>query len=207
MQRIVKIKFQSNSIMKKIGITGGIGSGKTTVCKIFESLGIPVYYADDRAKALMIENKELVDGIKNLLGEEAYFEDGSLNRQHIASIVFKDKEKLAKLNGLVHPAVAKDGILWQQSHTIVPYTLKEAALLIESGSYQALDILITVWAPKETRIERVMKRDGTTREEVEVRMDKQMSEFEKLKLADYVIINDGEKSLVQQVQKLHQRFK
>jgi dephospho-CoA kinase len=193
--------------MKKIGITGGIGSGKTTVCKIFESLGIPVYYADDRAKALMIENKELVDGIKNLLGDEAYFDDGSLNRQHIASIVFQDKSKLEQLNGLVHPAVAKDGILWQQSQSLVPYTLKEAALLIESGSFQVLDYLITVWAPKETRIQRVIKRDGTTREEVEARIDKQMSEFEKLKLAQFVIINDGEKSLVQQVHKLHCRFK
>lgn len=193
--------------MKKIGITGGIGSGKTTVCKIFESLEIPVYYADDRAKALMIENKELVVGIKNLLGDESYFDDGSLNRQYIANIVFKDKKKLEQLNGLVHPAVAKDGILWHQSQSLVPYTLKEAALLIESGSYQSLDFLITVWAPKETRIQRVIKRDGTSRAEVEARMDKQMSEFEKLKLAQFVIINDGEKSLVQQVQQLHRRFK
>lgn len=192
--------------MKKIGITGGIGSGKTTVCKIFESLRIPVYYADDRAKALMIENKDLVNGIKNLLGDEAYFEDGSLNRQHIANLVFKDKNKLEQLNSLVHPVVAKDGILWQQAQSLVPYTLKEAALLIESGSYLALDYLITVWAPKETRIKRVMERDGTSREEVEARIDKQMSEFEKLKLAQFVIINDGKKSLVQQVHKLHLRF-
>ena len=193
--------------MKKIGITGGIGSGKTTVCKIFESLGIPVYYADDRAKALMIENKELVNDIKKLLGDEAYFEDGSLNRAYVAKIIFKDKKKLKKINELVHPAVAKDGILWQQAQTSVPYTVKEAALLIESGSFQALDYLITVWAPRETRIQRVLKRDGATREEVEARIDKQMPEFEKLKLAQYVIINDGEKSLVQQVHKLHCRFK
>ncbi|MFK8009329.1 MAG: dephospho-CoA kinase [Saprospiraceae bacterium] len=192
--------------MKKIGITGGIGSGKTTVCKIFESLGIPVYYADDRAKALMTENKELVNGIKNLLGDESYFDNGALNRQYIASIIFKDKKKLEQMNGLVHPAVAKDGILWQQSQLLVPYTLKEAALLIESGSFQALDYLITVWASKETRIQRVIKRDGSSREEVEARIDKQMSEFEKLKLAQFVIINDGEKSLVQQVQRLHRRF-
>jgi len=192
--------------MKKIGITGGIGSGKTTVCKIFESLRIPVYYADDRAKALMIENKQLVNGIKNLLGDESYFDDGSLNRQYIANIVFRDDEKLEQLNGLVHPAIAKDGILWQQSQSLVPYTVKEAALLIETGSFQALDYLITVWAPKELRIQRVLQRDGTTREEVEARIDKQMPEFEKLKLAQFVIINDGEKSLVQQVHKLHRRF-
>ena len=146
--------------MKRIGITGGIGSGKTTVCKIFESLGIPVYYADDRAKVLMTENKKLVDEIKKLIGDKSYFEDGSLNRQYIASVVFKNKNKLEQLNSLVHPAVAKDGILWQQSQSVVPYTLKEAALLIESGSFQALDYLITVWAPKETRIQRVIKRDN-----------------------------------------------
>lgn len=192
--------------MKKIGITGGIGSGKTTVCKIFESLGIPVYYADDRAKALMTDNMELVSAIKDLFGDQAYLEDGSLNRPFIASIVFNDKKKLAQLNGLVHPAVAKDGIIWQQSQSLVPYTLKEAALLIESGSYQAMDYLVTVWAPRETRIQRVLQRDGTTREEVEARMDKQMPEFEKLKLAHFVIINDGERSLVKQVQQLHRRF-
>lgn len=193
--------------MKRIGITGGIGSGKTTVCKIFESLGIPVYYADDRAKVLMTENKKLVDEIKKLIGDKSYFEDGSLNRQYIASVVFKNKSKLEQLNSLVHPAVAKDGILWQQSQSVVPYTLKEAALLIESGSFQALDYLITVWAPKETRIQRVIKRDNITRHEVEARIDKQIPEFEKLRLAQFVIINDGKKSLVQQVQKLHQRFK
>ena len=193
--------------MKRIGITGGIGSGKTTVCKIFESLGIQVYYADDRAKVLMTENKKLVDEIKKLIGDKSYFEDGSLNRQYIASVVFKNKNKLEQLNSLVHPAVAKDGILWQQSQSVVPYTLKEAALLIESGSFQALDYLITVWAPKETRIQRVIKRDNITRHEVEARIDKQIPEFEKLRLAQFVIINDGKKSLVQQVQKLHQRFK
>ena len=119
----------------------------------------------------------------------------------------KNKNKLEQLNSLVHPAVAKDGILWQQSQSVVPYTLKEAALLIESGSFQALDYLITVWAPKETRIQRVIKRDNITRHEVEARIDKQIPEFEKLRLAQFVIINDGKKSLVQQVQKLHQRFK
>jgi len=192
--------------MKKIGITGGIGSGKTTVCKIFESLDIPVYYADDRAKAIMVEDADLVKGIKNVLGDESYFEDGTLNRQHLASIVFHDAEKLKQLNALVHPAVAKDTIRWQQSQSLVPYTLKEAALLIESGGYQALDYLITVWAPREVRIQRVLKRDNTTRTEVEARMNKQMPEFEKLKTAHFVIINDGERSLVEQVVKLHRRF-
>ena len=192
--------------MKKIGITGGIGSGKTTVCKIFESLGIPVYYADDRAKALMTEDEDLIKNVKALLGEKAYSEKGELNRPYVANIVFNDAAKLQQLNALVHPAVAKDGIRWQQSQSLVPYTLKEAALLIESGGYRALDYLVTVWAPKEVRLQRVLQRDGVTREEVEARMDKQLSEFEKLKIADFVIINDGEKSLVEQVVKLHRRF-
>ncbi len=192
--------------MKKIGITGGIGSGKTTVCKIFESLGIPVYYADDRAKALITEDSKLVEGIKNLLGDDAYRDDGSYNRPYVANIVFNDSKKLKALNELVHPAVAKDTILWHQSQSNVPYTLKEAALIIESGGYEALDYLITVWAPQEIRIQRVLNRDGVTRAEVEARMNKQMPEFEKLKKAHFVVINDGETSLVEQVVRLHRRF-
>ncbi|MEM6966584.1 MAG: dephospho-CoA kinase [Bacteroidota bacterium] len=192
--------------MMKIGITGGIGSGKTTVCKIFESLGIPVYYADDRAKKLMIENAELVQKIKNLLGDDAYFQDGTLNRPYIASIVFQDKEKLEQLNGLVHPAVRKDGIQWHDAQSLVPYTLKEAALLVESGNHQLLDTLISVWAPKEVRIQRVLNRDGALRAEIEARMDKQLPEYEKLKIADFVIINDGNRALVKQVVKLHRHF-
>lgn len=192
--------------MLKIGITGGIGSGKTTVCKIFESLGIPVYFADDRAKALMVEDQKLVRQIKKLLGNEAYSSDGSLHREFIARIVFKDPKKLKQLNALVHPAVGKDGLQWQATQLEVPYTLKEAALLIESGSYKFLDYLITVWAPRELRIKRVMKRDDTTREAIEARMSKQMSEFEKLDLADFVIINDGKHSLIKQVIRLHRRL-
>jgi len=192
--------------MKKIGITGGIGSGKTTVCKIFESMGIPVYYADNRAKALITEDPKLVQGIKDLLGDEAYHDDGSYNRQYVASIVFNDTQKLKKLNALVHPAVAKDTILWHQSQSKVPYTLKEAALIVETGGYQELDYLITVWAPREVRIQRVLNRDGITREAVEARINKQMPEFEKLKKAHFVVINDGDTSLVDQVVSLHRRF-
>ena len=192
--------------MKKIGITGGIGSGKTTVCKIFESLHIPIYYADDRAKALMTQDAKLVKGIKKILGDAAYFENGTLDRQYIANIVFNKPKKLAKLNALVHPAVAKDGVVWQESHSLVPYTLKEAALLIESGGYKSLDYLITVWAPKELRINRVISRDEMTRAEVLARINKQMPEFEKLKIANFVIINDGKRSLVQQVWQLHHQI-
>jgi dephospho-CoA kinase len=189
--------------MLKVGITGGIGSGKTTVCKIFETLGIPVYYADDRAKWLMENDEQLVKGIKDLFGEEAYTPEGKLNRPYIAQIVFSEKDKLSSLNQLVHPAVGLDGIRWNEAQTGVPYTLKEAALIYESGSYQLLDKVITVFAPKDLRIERVMARDQVDREAVESRIAKQMSEEEKMERADYVIYNDGNQSLIKQVYTIH----
>lgn len=185
--------------MLKVGITGGIGAGKTTVCQLFELLNIPVYYADDRAKALMIEDKELVNQIKSLLGKQAYHDDGSLNRKHIASIVFHDKGKLALLNALVHPAVAKDSQNWFNNQKKAPFALKEAALLFETGSYKDLDQIITVAAPLELRIERVMKRDNVTRDAVLARIDKQLPQKEKIKQSDIIINNGPEDSLIQQV--------
>ncbi len=191
----------------KIGITGGIGSGKSTVCRIFEVLGIPVYYADDRAKWLMSNDEKLVGSIIDLFGENAYSQPGNiLNRAFIADIVFNDKEKLSALNALVHPAVWQDGESWNEVHKNAPYTLKEAALLFESGGHHLMDKMITVFTPKETRIERVMKRDECTKEEVLARMGKQMPDEEKKEMADFVIYNDGEHSLIQQVLTLHQAF-
>ena len=195
-----------NGKILKVGITGGIGSGKTTVCKIFETLGIPVYYADYRAKWLMNNNEKLISGVKKLFGEKSYTEDGNLNRKYIASIVFKDKSKLAKLNYLVHPAVGIDGLEWHNGQKNVPYTLKEAALFFENGSYKSLDKTITIFAPKEVRIERVMERDSVKREAVEARIDKQMPDEEKVKLADFVIYNDGEQSLIKQVLNIHKQL-
>jgi dephospho-CoA kinase len=190
----------------KVGITGGIGSGKTTVCKIFETLGIPVYYADDRAKSLMVENKDLVARIKQIFGENAYTEEGELNRNYISQVAFTNPEKLKELNAAVHPVVLEDGIKWHEAQTHVPYTLKEAALLFESGSYMALDKIITVTAPVEVRIERVMKRNKTSREEVEARIAKQMPEEEKAKRSDFVINNDGEHALIPQVMEIHAKL-
>lgn len=187
----------------KIGITGGIGSGKTTVCKIFETLGIPIYYADDRAKWLMINDSNLIKRIKDLLGEKAYNEDGSLNRAFIANIVFQDKAKLEKLNAIVHPAVFIDGNDWHEAQKNVPYTLKEAALLFEGKGHQFLDKMITVTAPKELRIERVINRDKTTREAILARMDKQLPDEKKVEMADFVVYNDGKESLIDQVLKIH----
>jgi len=190
----------------KIGITGGIGSGKTTVCKIFETLGIPVYYADERAKSLMESDLNIVEQVKNLFGQSAYLKNGHLNRSLIASIVFQDNSKLKALNAFVHPAVFQDAERWHLSQKGVPYTLKEAALLFESGSSENLDKIITVFAPKELRIHRVVERDGSLREAVEGRMKKQMSEEEKMRLADFVIFNDGKHPLINQVLKIHRNI-
>jgi dephospho-CoA kinase len=189
----------------KIGITGGIGSGKTTVCKIFETLGIPVYYADERARALYLENDTLRAGAIALFGKSAYLENGDFNRKLVADEAFKNPEILKKLNALVHPAVLKDGNDWHDAQRNVPYTLKEAALLYESGGDKVLDKIITVFAPKELRIERVIERsNGTmTKEDVEARMSKQMSDEEKKDRADYVIFNDGFKALIPQVLAIH----
>ena len=194
--------------MLRIGITGGIGSGKTTVCKIFETLQIPVYYADDRAKWLMVNSPTLQNGIRQLFGKKAFGEDGSLNRAHISSIAFKDTAKLQKLNALVHPAVFVDGENWQQEQLAlgVPYTIKEAALIYESGSHQTLDKVIVVTAPEELRIDRVMKRDGLPAEAIRDRIARQMPEEDKVARADYVIHNDGEQSLIKQVLAIHHQL-
>ena len=188
----------------KVGITGGIGSGKTTVCKIFETLGIPIYYADDRAKALMVEDEKLVSDIKNIFGEEAYVPNGELNRKHIADIAFHNPLKLKELNAVVHPAVLEDGNRWHAEQKDAPYTLKEAALIFESGSYKNLDKIITVFAPQNVRLERVLLRGGDlSKQDIEARMAKQLPEEEKMKRANFIIYNDGEQALIPQVMKIH----
>ena len=155
---------------------------------------------------LSVPNKNLKNSIINLLGKDAYYLNGRLNRKYIADCVFKDAELLKSLNTLVHPAVALDGEEWfnvatKQGHK---YAIKEAALLIESQSYKLLDKLIVVSAPIEVRISRVMKRDKITRESVLARISKQMSDDEKLKFADFIIVNDGEKSVIEQVKTIHE---
>lgn len=191
--------------MLKIGITGGIGSGKSTVCKVFEQLGIPVFYADSAAKEVMVNDNQLVESIVNIFGIDAYLADGNLNRSHLANIVFNDESQLAKLNALVHPAVFRAFSKWlsvQNSH----YVLKEAALLFESGSYKQCDKTILVSSPLDLRISRVMLRDGSSREQVQARIDKQFSDVEKMKLADYFIVNDDQHPIISQVLSLHQQF-
>ncbi len=190
----------------RVGITGGIGSGKSTVCRIFESLGIPIYDADYWAKWLLNHEPTLKLAVVKIFGSEAYTANGDYNRPFVAQQAFSDPAKLAALNAVAHPAVETHGRAWHTAKTSEghPYTLKEAALMIESGSYQHLDFLIVVTAPEAIRIERVMKRDGTSEAQVRARMEHQLPEPEKLALADFVLVNDGEHSLVQQVWKLHQ---
>lgn len=193
--------------MLKIGITGGIGSGKTTVCKVFEVLGIPVFYADTVAKELMVTDEILMAGVRSAFGEESYLATGILNNKHIANIVFANQVKLDQLNALVHPAVfrAFDRWLAQVGHA-VPYVLKEAALLFESGSYRLCDQSVLVTAPMAVKLQRVMQRDGVTAAQVQARMDKQFTDEQKMQMADHLIHNDEHSSIVLQVIDLHQQF-
>lgn len=189
--------------MLSVGITGGIGSGKTTVCKIFETLHIPVYYADDAAKWLMENDTRLITALKQQFGEDIYTEHGKLNRPLLAGLVFNNPDFLKKLESLVHPAVKKHGQQWQAKQN-APYTLKEAALLYEAGTYKELDKTIVVFAPLQTRIDRVIQRDHTTKEAVMARINKQMPDEDKMKMADFVIYNNGSQLLIPQVLTIHQ---
>lgn len=193
--------------MLKIGITGGIGSGKTTVCKVFETMGIPVFYADTVARQIMLTDALLIAGVKSTFGAESYTSEGVLNNKYIADIVFNHAAELAKLNALIHPAVFRAFDNWvKQVPAKSPYVLKEAALLFESGSYKMCDQNILVLTPAEIRLQRVMERDGLSAEQVKARMDKQLPDEEKIKLADHFIHNNETASLIIQVTRLHELF-
>jgi len=193
--------------MLKIGITGGIGSGKTTVCRIFESLGIPVFYADTVAKQIMVTDTLLVAGVKAAFGDESYTIEGKLNNKYIAQIVFNDQQELDKLNALVHPATFRAFERWMNTVPAgTPYILKEAALLFESGSYRLCDKSVLVTAPVDIRIARVMERDEVSREQVASRINKQLSDEIKKGMADYFIENKETAALIPQVLKLHHQF-
>jgi dephospho-CoA kinase len=192
--------------MKRIGITGCIGSGKSTVSSIFARLGTPVYDADQHAKALMVTSPALVSGIRLLFGNEAYAADGTLNRPFISSKAFNDTQLIEGLNALVHPAVMDDFEQWCRQHSGATYVLKEAALMFESNSYKQVDEVIVVTAPEELRIARTMRRDHLTREAVLSRMKNQLTQEEKLARANYEIRNDEAELLIPQVLKLHAKF-
>jgi dephospho-CoA kinase len=188
----------------RVGITGGMGSGKSTVAKIFETLGIPVYRADDAARRLMNEDETLKAQLIRNFGQAAYT-NGLLNRPYIAGEVFNNREKLDLLNAIVHPATILDGEKWMQKQTST-YAIKEAAIIFESGSQRYLDFIIGVYAPPTLRIYRSMKRDHISKEEVSARMNRQMDDVIKMKLCDTVITNDEQQALLPQVIKVHQEL-
>lgn len=190
--------------MLKVGITGGIGSGKSIVCQVFETLGIPVLYADQAARYLMENDAALINSIKLLFGDDAY-KGSKLDREKIGAIVFQRPGILEQLNAIVHPATIRYGRQWmesQKSH----YVIKEAAIFFESGSYKDMDIMIGVYAPQTLRIFRTMQRDNITQEKVLERMSNQMDDEEKMKRCDYVITNDGEAAILPQVLQIHEQL-
>ncbi len=190
--------------MLRIGLTGGIGSGKSTVAKVFETLEIPVYYADEVAKYIMNSDPALKESILQHFGAAAY-KEGKLDRKYLAAIVFNNKEKLDLLNSLVHPATIRDSKTWMDGQQ-APYAIREAALLFESGAADHLDFVIGVYAPRAIRIQRVIKRDGLTAEEVEKRISRQINEEMKMKLCDAVIRNDEQELVIPQVIRLHEKL-
>lgn len=191
--------------MLRLGITGGIGSGKSTVCQIFESLGVPVYNADARAKYLVANNMDLQAELTAAFGEQTFI-NGEYNRTYIAGIVFADKFQLEKLNRIIHPYVLADWDKFCLQFAQLPYVVKEAAIMLETDSKNSVDKIALVYAPLALRLERVIKRDGSDPELVKARMAMQMPEEEKLALADYVIKNDNEHSLIEQVLNLHKQL-
>lgn len=190
--------------MLRIGLTGGIGSGKTTVARVFELLGIPVFYADTVAKDIMNEDDDLKTQIIAYFGESSYI-NGTLNRAFISSAVFQNEEKLNFLNSLIHPATLKAAGKWMKKQT-GPYVLKEAALIFESGSQESLDYVIGVYAPQSLRLQRTMQRDKATREAVLQRMRNQINEEMKMKLCDFIIYNDEQQLVIPQVIALHEKL-
>ena len=189
--------------MIKAGLTGNIGSGKTIVCKLFELLGVPVYYADDHARRIT-NTPEVLEAIREEFGQQVFDTAGTLDRKKLASIVFDNKQALRTLNRIIHPRVRDDYKAWlkrQQGHS---YTIQEAAILFETGHYRNFDRVIVVSAPQETRIQRVCLRDGLSRQDVLRRMDNQMEQAELEDRADHVILNDDRKLVIPQVLRLHE---
>lgn len=191
--------------MFKVGITGGIGAGKSLISQMFKVLGVPVYNSDPRAKWLMTHSPEVKAEVVEAFGEIAYLWDGQLNRDYLASVVFNHPDKLETLNSIVHPALWRDSMEWAGKQT-KPYTLHEAAILFETGGYKNMDFNILIYAPAEERIRRTMDRDKIDRQSVIARMDKQMPEEKKMELVDHIIYNDGTMSLVSQVVSLHHQL-
>ncbi|MBL7895078.1 MAG: dephospho-CoA kinase [Bacteroidia bacterium] len=188
-----------------VGLTGGIGTGKSTVGKLFQVLGVPVYNSDDRAKELYFL-PEVKEKVTALLGNEAYHADGSLNRAYISQKIFSDSSLLSKINGIIHPAVEEDFTSFKEEYKTHKYIIKETALLFETGLYKKVDKIILVMAPLEERLKRVMQRDKSSREDVLKRISHQMPDEEKQPISDFVIDNNETEGLIPQVLAIHQKL-
>ena len=191
--------------MLKIGITGGIGTGKTTVCKIFETLGIPVFYADEESKKILFHDSDVNEELRTIFGKEI-FTEGIPDRKKIADIVFSDREKLEQLNAILHPAVIRKSEEWFHEPKRAPYAIKEAALIFEVGGERNLDKVIVISSPEEISIGRIMKRDNVSEEEVRLRMGNQLAQEVKEKKADFLIVNDDRQMLSPQVMNIHKHL-
>ncbi|HOW25708.1 MAG TPA: dephospho-CoA kinase [Bacteroidales bacterium] len=188
--------------MLKVGLTGSIGSGKTLVARILENLGIEVFYADTEAK-MLLRDPEVKAGIVHYFGDRILDEHSQIVNKRLAAIVFNDPPSLLKLNAIIHPRVRQRLLQWFESRGPIPYAVQEAAILFESGFSKECDTIVTVSAPEEIRIQRVMERDHIDREEVLLRMKNQLTDLEKCKRADFVITNDGKRMVIPQVLKVH----
>ncbi len=193
--------------MLKIGVTGGIGVGKSIVCRMIGHLGIPVYDADTRAKKVMLHDKDLKQELTNAFGADTYSPDGQLNRPYLSEIVFNNPERLAQLNSLVHPRVRNDFSDWLEANADAPYIVKEAALMYESEAWRQVDKMIAVCAPLEVRMRRLLVRDPhRTAADFQAIIEKQLPEEEKIARADFVVYNDDRQLLIPQVLDLHRQF-
>lgn len=195
-----------NKMTIKIGVTGGIGSGKSVVCDIFRLLGVPVFEADAEAKKLINSNEEIKTGLIDLFGDDIYTANGTINRLKLAGIIFNDEFQLAKVNEIVHPVVRKEFLLWAEKQDAT-YVVHEAAILFESGFYKMMDFNILVSAPEEMRIQRVAARDGATPQQVRERMSKQWNDEQKRPLANLEIINNNSELIIPQVLKTDKQLK
>ena len=191
--------------MKKIGLTGNIGSGKTFVCKVFEALGIPVYYADLKARNIL-NSPEVIREIALVFGLSVVVDNNEIDRKKLGDIVFADKGELEKLNQIIHPKLRADFVKWVENHQQSPYVLQEAAILFENGFDKMMDETICVSAPKELRLQRVMSRDHAQEKEVLARMKSQWSDKKKENLADYIIVNNGIEMILPQILEIHQKI-
>ncbi|GGG09517.1 dephospho-CoA kinase [Pontibacter amylolyticus] len=193
--------------MLRIGITGGIGVGKTIVCRVFQVLGIPVYDADTRAKWVMQYDLALKQELQAAFGQETYTSEGHLDRAYLASVVFNNQERLERLNALVHPHVGLDFERWATANANAPYLIKEAALMFESESWRQMDEIIVVTAPLDVRLKRLLKRDPhRTEPDIKAIISKQLSEEEKIARAQHIVYNDDQQLIIPQVLALHEQF-